>query len=120
MLPYMQVPEVLPVDHTIPAAAYIDWLGGHLPNLAEPPKTTILRWLHFGLGKLGWGAVCCFVLGPAQALAHARRWDLPAWAQAPTETLPRLAFRVIPVVWAISDHFMGSYHNMYYSPDNQV
>lgn len=116
----MQVPEVLPVDHTTPAAAYVDWLGDHLPNLAEPPKTTILRWLYFGVGKLGWGAMCCFVLGPAQALAHARRWDLPAWAQTPTETLPRLAFRVIPVVWAVSDHFMGSYHNMYYSPDNQI
>lgn len=105
------------MDHTIPAASYRDWLGGHLPDLAEPPTTTILRWLYFGLGKLGWGAVCCFVLGPARALARAQRWRLPAWAQTPAETLPRFAFRVIPLVWAISDHFMGSYLNMYYSPD---
>ncbi|KAK9837522.1 hypothetical protein WJX81_008478 [Elliptochloris bilobata] len=36
--------------------------------------------------------------------------------QVPQPTVLRLAFHIIPLVWAISDHFMGFYLNMYFSP----
>ena len=112
------------MDHTIPPSEYVDWRGRPLvpdnaPSEDEPPKTTVLRWLYFGLGKLGWGAFCCLALGPVHAVARVRGvppLNLPVWAQTPTETLPRLAVRAIPLVWAISDHFMGAYCNMFYSP----
>ena len=113
-----------PVDHTIAPSDYRDWLGnglvpGNAPNMAEPPATSILRWLYFGLGKLGWGAVCCLAFGPVHMVWRAcgrGPLDLPWWLQTPVETLPRLAFRIIPLVWGISDHFMGSYCNMFYTP----
>ena len=64
----------------------------------------------------------CFLLGPVQFvvrwvnnLAAAQLVTLPPLLQTPAETLPRLAFRLIPFLWPISDHFMGSYLSMYHS-----
>ena len=101
-----QPPTPLPVDHT---EEDLDHAAG------DPPTTTITRWFYFGTAKLGWGLMSCFVLPPlrgAYALAGA---PPPAWAQTPCETLLRVAFRLLPPVWAISDHFIGAYCNMYYS-----
>ncbi|KAK9821773.1 hypothetical protein WJX81_007661 [Elliptochloris bilobata] len=94
----------LPVDHTIDDGD------------AEPPLTTIPRWLYFGMGKLAWGTVCCLLLPPLRGVYAFAGYKPPMWAQAPCETLLRLMFRVLPPVWAISDHFIGAYCNMYWSP----
>lgn len=111
-----QLPGALPVDHTIPAAAYRDWRGAPLPDLAEPPTTTTLRWLYFGLGKLGWGGVCCLLLTPVNLAARWREVALTWWLQAPVETVPQLLFRLLPPLWCIADHLMPAYTSMYYSP----
>ena len=96
----------LPVDHTVED---VEHDGG------DPPTTTTPRWLYFGTAKLGWGLVCCFVLPPLRGVYTHAGAQPPAWAQAPCETLLRVAFRLLPPVWAISDHFIGAYCNMYYS-----
>ena len=94
-------PPLVPVDHTSPGPV-------------EPPPLSIPRLLYFGLGKIIWGIVC-FLLSPVQFVARRFHITLPVWLQTPAETLPRLLFRILPFLWAISDHFMGSYLNMYYS-----
>ena len=101
--------QMHPVDHTVPCPV-------------EPPPLTIPRLLYYGPGKLLWGAAC-FLLGPLQLvvrlynLGHgaAGHWILPPLLQTPAETLPRLTFRILPLLWPISDHFMGSYLDMFYS-----
>ena len=89
----------------------------------EPPRLSVYRLLRSGLGKFLWGIACCLV-GPLQFVVRclnfatsrfsAFRLRLPLLLQTPAETLPRLLFRML--VGPISDHFMGSYLNMYYSP----
>ena len=97
-----------PVDHTS-------------PGRVEPAPLSVPRLLKYGLGKILWGIVC-FLLGPLQFvvrwvnyLAPAQYLTLPPLLQTPAETLPRLAFWLVPFLWPISDHFMGSYLDMYYS-----
>lgn len=110
----------LPVDFNN-YAAYMDPVDHTRPGPVEPVPLSVPRLLYYGLGKLLWGAVC-FLLGPLQFvvrwvnyLAPAQYTTLPPLLQTPAETLPRLAFRLIPFLWPISDHFMGSYLNMCYS-----
>lgn len=114
----------LPVDANINAAQMnpVDHTDGGNPLFpvpVEPVPLSVPRLLYYGLGKILWGAVC-FLLGPVQFvvrwihLAPAHFITLPLLLQTPAETLPRLAFRLNPL-WPISDHFMGSYLNMFYA-----
>lgn len=99
-----QPPEPLPVDHT---AAGRD---------REPPSITVPRALRFGLGKLAWGVVCCAALTPLRAACAALGREPPMWARAPRETVLRVVLRAPPPLWPISDHFVGAYCNMFWSP----
>ena len=106
----------LPVDHTEEGTPQI---RGNLPNLehyeSDPPTITAPRLLYFGTAKLGWGLMRCFVLPPLRGVYALAGAQAPAWAQAPCETLLRVAWRLLPPMWAISDHFISDYCNMYYS-----
>jgi len=82
----------------------------------EPPSITVPRALRFGLGKVAWGVVCCAALPPLRAACAALGREPPMWARAPRETVLRVVLRAPPPLWPISDHFVGAYCNMFWSP----